>query len=826
MESPTCRRNTRALAIFWSLMVGCGVLTAVCVHLAGRELDRPWAGFSLNAFGQVMQAHNTGLVFFDTILAVEGQPVQRHAGTAAAIHEVLRRTPVGPPLTYRARRGATELDVVVPVQQTTWRRLTVEFGLPLLVALGQLGMGALVFLLRPHTPRSWRFLGFCVVWFGVFMTIFDFQSTHVFTHFFLFCWYLTSATLLHLAFVFPEERHIVRQHPYVQSLFYLPSLGLWGCQRLADLFFHDVYDLYHIGLHVTQVHTVYWGATLLVLLASLMHTAVRASSAVARRRAGTVCFGFAAGFLLPVGSESVALLYHVNLPLGCLWVLTLFLPLSITYAILRYNLFDLSVMVRRTLTYVVLTALVIGAYLLLIWIVNTLVQGIPVSQTGIFPVLFGLGVLFVLNPLRAQVQSMLDRTFFRTRYDFRQTIQTLSQDLTALLDLDEIAQRLVTTVTRALNVASAALYLDDGSGVYRPLAVVGEAANRLARLEPQRGNAVVELIARQRRGISQYDLEADPVLAQQAPSAPTEFARLGVSLALPLLFKDTLIGMLALGEKQSGVIFSEEDLELLRILANQSAIAMANARAYRSLETTNAELRAALRKVELLEHVKMHLGKFVPTSVRQLIEQDPTAPALDKREQDVTVLFLDLEGYTSLSEALDHAQVTYVVEHYFSSFLDDIYANQGDINETAGDGLMVIFQHDNHRAHACAAVQTALAIRDKTQRINAELQGTYTPVTVNMGINSGMAAVGSTKFEGATGTRWTFTASGPVTNLAARIGAWANGGAIYVGEATAQRLGDAFALCALGPQAFKNVREPVAVYAVLGQEALVEAVVP
>ena len=453
-------------------------------------------------------------------------------------------------------------------------------------------------------------------------------------------------------------------------------------------------------------------------------------------------------------------------------------------------------------------------------------QGIPFAQTGGFPVLFGLGVLFGLNPLRARAQNMLDRTFFRTRYDFRQTIQTLSQDLTALLDLDEIAQRLVTTVTRVLNVASAALYLDDGSGVYRPLAVEGEAADRLARLEPRRGHAVVELIARQRRGISQYDLEADPVLAQHAPKALTEFARLGVSLALPLLCKDSLIGMLALGEKHSGVIFTEEDLELLRTLTNQSAIAMANARAYRSLKETNAELRAALRKVELLEQVQMHLGKFVPTSVRQRIERDPTAPALDKQEQDVTVLFLDIEGYTSLSEALDHAQVTSVVEHYFSSFLDDIYANQGDINETAGDGLMVIFQHDNQCAHACAAVRTALAIRTTTQRINAELQGTYAPVTVNMGINSGMAAVGSTKFEGATGTRWTFTASGPVTNLAARMGALANGGAIYVGEATAQRLDDAFALCALGPQVFKNVREPVVVYEVLGQEALVEAIFP
>jgi class 3 adenylate cyclase len=293
-----------------------------------------------------------------------------------------------------------------------------------------------------------------------------------------------------------------------------------------------------------------------------------------------------------------------------------------------------------------------------------------------------------------------------------------------------------------------------------------------------------------------------------------------------MLFKDELIGILALGEKLSGAIFTEEDLELLRTLTNQSAIALANACAYRALEATNAELRAALRKVEILEHMKTHLGKFVPTAVQRLIERDPTAPALEKREQDVTVLFLDIEGYTSLSEALDHARVNYVVEHYFSSFLDDIYDNHGDINETTGDGLMIIFQHENPQAHARAAIRTALAIRDKTRRINAELHGVYAPVTVNMGINSGVAAVGSTKFEGATGTRWTFTATGPITNLAARLGDFATGGAIYVGETTALRLDGEFVFHVLGAQEFKNIREPVLVHEVIGRRARAPVTVP
>ncbi len=201
------------------------------------------------------------------------------------------------------------------------------------------------------------------------------------------------------------------------------------------------------------------------------------------------------------------------------------------------------------------------------------------------------------------------------------------------------------------------------------------------------------------------------------------------------------------------------------------------------------------------------------------IEQDPSAPALDKHEQDVSVLFLDIAGYTSISQALDQAKVNYLVERYFSSFLDDIYANQGDINETAGDGLMIIFQDDDPEVHARAAVQTALSIRDKAERINNELQGQFEPVTVNMGINSGEAAVGSTKFEGAAGTRWTFTASGPVTNLAARIGAFAANGSIYVGEATARRLSATFERRRLGQQSFKNVNEPVSVYEILGLQA-------
>ncbi len=238
----------------------------------------------------------------------------------------------------------------------------------------------------------------------------------------------------------------------------------------------------------------------------------------------------------------------------------------------------------------------------------------------------------------------------------------------------------------------------------------------------------------------------------------------------------------------------------------------------RDLEHKNAELAATLHKVEMLEHIRGHLGKFVPRAVSNLIDSAPEAPDLAKRERDVSVLFLDIAGYTKLSEKVETAQVNHLVEMYFSSFLDDIYRNHGDINETAGDGLMIIFQDDDPLSHAQAAVRTALAIGRRVQEINQRPDRPGEPVLVNQGINSGPALVGSSCFQGVAGTRWTFTATGPVTNLAARVAGLARNGQVLVGPETAQRVGQGFHLSSLGPQSLKNVEHPVEVFQVLGQD--------
>jgi class 3 adenylate cyclase len=130
---------------------------------------------------------------------------------------------------------------------------------------------------------------------------------------------------------------------------------------------------------------------------------------------------------------------------------------------------------------------------------------------------------------------------------------------------------------------------------------------------------------------------------------------------------------------------------------------------------------------------------------------------------------------------------------------------------------MVIFADVDPQHHARKAVQAALEMVQRAAPLDAQLQGTFGAISVHIGINSGLALVGPTKLEGATGTRWTYTASGPMTNIAARIATLGEGGMVLVGPETAQRIAGCFLMQAMGPRQLKNIAEEVPVYRILGE---------
>jgi class 3 adenylate cyclase len=217
--------------------------------------------------------------------------------------------------------------------------------------------------------------------------------------------------------------------------------------------------------------------------------------------------------------------------------------------------------------------------------------------------------------------------------------------------------------------------------------------------------------------------------------------------------------------------------------------------------------------IEKLQKIKRVLGHFVPQTAKSIIEKDPEKKGLlDKYIQDASILFLDIEGFTLLHEKYSQERINRTIEYYFSIFLNLIQKNGGDVNETAGDGMMVIFLDSDPIKHAQNAVKTALEIKEQCQQLSADEDPDKFSIKVNTGIHSGKIYLGSTKMRGSEEERWTFTASGTVTIMAARLSQHAKEGQILVGEETARRVEKNYSLLSIGKIPLKNIEYSGEIY--------------
>ncbi len=141
--------------------------------------------------------------------------------------------------------------------------------------------------------------------------------------------------------------------------------------------------------------------------------------------------------------------------------------------------------------------------------------------------------------------------------------------------------------------------------------------------------------------------------------------------------------------------------------------------------------------LEQLEQFKHHLARFVPGTVQKLIEENPEQPLLDKVEREATVLFLDIDHYTTMAAEMAPDALNHLIETYFSSFLDIILSYGGEINETAGDGIMAIFIGKTAYVHARNSVKAAVDIREKATALNLERDPQCPEIFINIGINTG-----------------------------------------------------------------------------------------
>ncbi len=258
--------------------------------------------------------------------------------------------------------------------------------------------------------------------------------------------------------------------------------------------------------------------------------------------------------------------------------------------------------------------------------------------------------------------------------------------------------------------------------------------------------------------------------------------------------------------------FTPEDAEFLGHISDYVAIAIENARLYEDVQAYTASLEAAIILNEKLEKVKEQLTKFVPDSVVKMVENEPDSLIGEKMPMDVSILFIDIQKFGSLLENHDTRLVNDMVENHFSKYLLCVGKYDGELNETSGDGLMIIFKGDSPREHASNAVAAGLEIIAENHKLNRTLDYPWGDVQLHMGINTGEAFVGTTRMQSITGDRLTYTATGVVTVLAARIGSISENTQLLIGLDTYALIQDAFTCNFIGDRNLKNISEPISVY--------------
>ena len=190
--------------------------------------------------------------------------------------------------------------------------------------------------------------------------------------------------------------------------------------------------------------------------------------------------------------------------------------------------------------------------------------------------------------------------------------------------------------------------------------------------------------------------------------------------------------------------------------------------------------------------------------------------ALEGERKQVTVLFVDVSGFTSLSERLDPEEVHRLMNHAFDLMLAEVHRYEGTVNQFLGDGIMALFGAPiAHEDHARRAVHAALGIRTALETLHEELRPRGISFRVRQGLNTGLVVVGSIGSD----LRMDYTAVGDTTNVAARLQQGADPGRILIPKATHRLVEGFFHLRSVGEVVLKGKTEPIRAWDVLGARA-------
>lgn len=558
--------NLITMVIFAITLVA--FLNAAILALAWSK--KPFLGFVVeptlvvsNVGGVTWNAQRIGLNYPERITQIG----ERFVGSVQEYLAVTEDLSIGAPIPITTVFPDGALRVYPSVRVTTFPAVDLArfFWLPFIIGLAYLSIGFWIYRMRGDIAPNRAFALFCISAALATGLYFDLISTHVLSALWTVAISFLGGTLIVLAFVFPEEWSEGKQYIILRYLPYGLSLGLavWGVLALRSQSDPWAYvDPWRFGYIYTSIGIFFF-------IGVMLYRQFTHPSTATRQQARIVLWGSLFAFL-PITLWMLAPYLGMQIPWnpGLFLPFLLFFPISIAIAILRYRLWDIDVIINRTLVYGLLTIVLVLVYTASVVILQRTFQTLTGERSDLAAVVSTLVIVALFIPVRRYVQEFVDRRFYRRRYDAVKTIESFSASLQDEVDLERVIQRLEAVIQETIlpSQVSTWLYTESGFQIYHPEGIVlSEGAdldidqNQIALDDP--------ILDSFRQGPGTIDLEQMEI----EYDSHRLLLSAGYKLVVPLITRSELIGWMSLGQRLSGQEYSSEDNLLLSRLAMQVA---------------------------------------------------------------------------------------------------------------------------------------------------------------------------------------------------------------------------------------------------------------
>jgi PAS domain S-box-containing protein len=608
--------QTRVLAIVLALatVAACVLAAMNFEHENGLEVptDGVWwveanGGLKAARVPASLPGHRAGIRTGDVLLSVNEQPTPR----VASLGREMFRSGIWAHSTYSIRRpvpqsidlnGATRLDIQVilePKDRSFNQYLR-------FIALVYLCIGIYVLFRRWTAPKSIHFYVFCLASF----VLYGFRSTGELG------WVdwgntvaqaLQPALFLHFAVSFSDNYASDQRNRFkrrlICALLYLPGIFLLGLQYTAIHFWSATEVLLH---RLDQISLGYLALYYVIAAIVFRFRYRHAESGLERQQLKWLTRGTLLAVVPFTVLNVIPYLADWEMP-GSLTKLAglslVILPLTFSWAIVRYRLMDVDLIFKRGVTYTLATALLVGVYFGVVAITGEIVHTRLSPQFGVWGLLAAIiiaGIAF--DPLKRTIQAWVDRAFDQKRFDYRETLVEFGRGINSQTDLRALLDSIVERLPQALLVTRVAVFLasegDGRSGSARHFDLA--ASHGLTNLQAADLRALdVRFLDFDRPGANNHIFLENPQHVLRLPEAQRHSAgRLDLNYYLPCRVANRegsgtrTVAVIGLGRTDDGDFLSSEDMELLESLAGYIGIAIQNAQLYRRLEQKITEFES------------------------------------------------------------------------------------------------------------------------------------------------------------------------------------------------------------------------------------------